>query len=259
MNLFDLSGKVAVITGSSRGIGRGIAERMAEHGAKVVVSSRSAEACDPVAQGIRDRGGEAWVRPCHIGRKEDLKALVEDTLVHWGRIDILVCNAATSPYHGPLAGLGDEAYDKVMETNVKSVFWLCNLVLPHMAARRDGAVILVSSIGGVQGSDRLGIYGISKAAEMALARNLAVEWGPHNIRVNCLAPAVIRTDFSRKIWENPDSAPMQALQESPLGRIGEVDEVAGAAVFLAAPAGRFITGQSLLIDGGRSIGRVTQG
>ncbi len=258
MNLFDLSGKVAVITGSSRGIGRGIAERMAEHGAKVMVSSRSAEACEPVAQGIRARGGEARVQPCHVGRKEQLQALVDHTLAAWGRIDILVCNAATNPYHGPLAGLGDEAYDKVMETNVKSVFWLCNMALPHMAANGGGAVVIVSSIGGVQGSDRLGIYSLSKAAEMALARNLAVEWGPRNIRVNCLAPAVIRTDFSRKLWENPDSAPMRALRESPLGRIGEVDEVAGAAVFLAAPAGRFITGQSLLIDGGRSIGSVTQ-
>lgn len=258
MELFDLGGKVAVITGSSRGIGRGIAERMAEHGARVVVSSRTAEACAPVAQGIRARGGEVLVQACHVGRKEQLQPLVDNTLAHWGRIDILVCNAATSPYHGPLSGLSDEAYDKAMETNVKSVFWLCNMVLPQMAEQGGGAVIIVSSIGGVQGSDRLGIYGISKAAEMALARNLAVEWGPRNIRVNCLAPAVIRTDFSRKLWENPDSAPMRALQESPLGRIGEVDEVAGAAVFLASPAGSFITGQSLLIDGGRSIGRVTQ-
>ena len=257
-SLFDLSGKVAVITGSSRGIGRAIAERMAQHGAKVVISSRKAEACEAVAQDIRARGGEAFVQPCHIGRKEDLQALVDATLKHWGHIDILVCNAAVNPHFGPMSTLSEEHYDKVMDANVKSVFRLCHLVLPQMAERRDGAVIIVSSIGGFLGSDRLGIYNMSKAAEMALARNLAVEWGPHNIRVNCLAPGVIRTDFSRPLWEDPNSVPAQGMREAPLLRIGEADEVAGAAVFFASAAARFITGQSLLIDGGRSIGRVTQ-
>ncbi len=257
MSLFDLSGKVAVITGSSKGIGRAIAERMAEHGAKVVVSSRKADACEAVAEGIRAKGGEAFVQPCHVGKKEELQNLVDATNRHWGQIDILVCNAAVNPYFGPSLGVTDEVYDRVMNTNVKSNFWLCNMVLPKMAERRDGVVIIVSSIAGVQGSDRLGLYALSKAADMQLTRNIAVEWGPHNIRANCLAPGVIKTDFSRALWDNPNSASLQATKQSPLMRIGTPDEVAGAAVFFACSAGAFITGQTLLIDGGRSAGRVS--
>lgn len=257
MTMFDLTGKVAVITGSSRGIGRAIAERMAGHGARVVISSRKREACEPVAQGIRERGGEAIVQPCHVGKKEELQALVDATLAAWGSIDILVCNAAVNPFYGPMAELTDEAYDRVMHTNVKSVFWLANMALPHMAASGGGSVIIISSVGGFQGQDRLGAYALSKAAEMQLARNLAVEWGPRNIRVNCLAPSVIRTDFARALWENPDTPAYQASIQGPLGRIGEPDEVAGPAVFLASQAASFITGQSLVIDGGRLIGRVT--
>lgn len=258
MSLFDLSGKVAVITGSSKGIGQAIAERMAEHGARVVVSSRKADACEVVAAGIRARGGEALVQPCHVGRKEELKALVDATLARWSRIDILVCNAAVNPHYGPSIGVTDEVYDRVMNTNVRSNFWLCNMVLPGMAQRKDGNVIIVSSIAGVQGTDRLGLYGLSKAADMQLTRNIAVEWGPHNIRANCLAPGVIKTEFSRALWDNPNSVSLQAMKQAPLQRIGTTDEVAGAAVFLCAKAGAFITGQTLLIDGGRSIGRVSQ-
>lgn len=257
-NLFDLDGKVAVVTGSSKGIGRAIAERMAEHGARVVISSRKGDACEAVAAGIRARGGEALVQACHVGRKEELKALVEATTARWGRIDILVCNAGINPHYGPSIGISDEIYDRVMNTNVRSNFWLCNMVLPGMAERREGSIVIVSSIAGVQGSDRLGLYGLSKAADMQLARNIAVEWGPFNIRANCLAPGVIKTDFSRALWDNPDSVSLQAMKQAPLQRIGTTDEVAGAAVFLSSPGGAFITGQTLLIDGGRSIGRVSQ-
>lgn len=258
MTLFDLSGKVAVITGSSKGIGQAIAERMSEHGAKVVISSRKVDACEAVAEGIRSRGGEALVQACHVGRKEELQALVDATQAKWGRIDILVCNAAVNPHYGPSIGITDEVYDRVMNTNVRSNFWLCNMVLPGMASRKEGNVIIVSSIAGVQGTDRLGLYGLSKAADMQLTRNIAVEWGPHNIRANCLAPGVIKTEFSRALWDNPNSVSLQAMKQAPLQRIGTTDEVAGAAVFLCSKAGAFITGQTLLIDGGRSIGRVSQ-
>ena len=252
-NLFDLTGKVAVVTGSSRGIGRAIAERLGEHGAKVVVSSRKPDACEPVAAGIRERGGEAMVIPCHIAHKEALQALVDRTVSAWGGIDILVCNAAVNPYLGPAAGASDEVYERVMGANVRSNFWLCNMVLPGMAARGGGSVIIISSIGGLRGSAQLGLYAISKAADMQLARNICVEWGPRNIRANAIAPGLVRTDFARALWEDP-ALYRKRTKDTPLQRIGEPDEIAGAAVFLASPAGSFMTGQSIVIDGGVTIG-----
>ena len=252
MSLFDLSGKVALITGSTRGIGKAIAEQMASMGAKVTVSSRKKEACIAVAAEITASGGEAFPFACNIGRKAELQALVDATVAKFGRIDVLVCNAAINPYFGPALGVSDEAFDKIMGTNVKSNFWLCNMVVPQMATRREGAVIIVSSVAGLSGNSMIGVYGISKAADMQLARNLAVEWGPHNVRVNCLAPGVIRTDFARALWEDP-RLHEQLVRQYPLRRIGEPDDVAGAAVLLASAAGRFITGQTLVIDGGGSV------
>ncbi len=257
MSLFDLSGKVALVTGSSRGIGRAIAERMAEHGAKVVVSSRKQDACEVVAESIRLHGGEAIVVPCHIGRKEELQNLIDRSIAHWGGIDVLVCNAAVNPYMGPAAGASDEVYERIMGANVRSNFWLCNMVLPHMAARGGGSVIIISSIGGLRGSAQLGLYAISKAADMQLARNICVEWGPKNIRANAIAPGLIRTDFARALWENPDIY-RKRTRDTPLQRIGEPDEVAGAAVFLASPAGSFVTGHTLLVDGGTTAGTVVR-
>jgi NAD(P)-dependent dehydrogenase (short-subunit alcohol dehydrogenase family) len=254
-SLFDLTGKVAVITGSSKGIGRAIAERMAEHGAKVVVSSRKAEVCEEVARGIRDRGGEAAVIPCHVARKQDLQNLVEKTVALWGGIDVLVCNAAVNPYLGPATGASDDVYERVMGANVRSNFWLCNMVLPQMAARGGGSVIIISSIGGLRGSAQLGLYAISKAADMQLARNIAVEWGPSNVRANAIAPGLVRTDFARALWENPELY-RKRTRTTPLQRIGEPDEIAGAAVFLAARAGSFVTGQTIVIDGGTTTGTV---
>jgi len=253
MSLFDLTGKVAVITGASRGIGRAIAERMAEHGAKVVISSRKLDACEEVAAGIRSRGGEAVATACHIGRKEELQALVNSTIVRWGAIDVLVCNAAVNPFFGPSAEMPDDAYDRIMNSNVRSNFWLCNMVAPGMAERGDGSIIIVSSIGGFQGSDVIGVYCISKAADMQLARNLAVEWGRKNVRANCIAPGLIRTDFARALWEDPKILE-QSVANTALRRIGEPDEIAGAAVFLASPAGRYTTGQTFVVDGGRLAG-----
>jgi NAD(P)-dependent dehydrogenase (short-subunit alcohol dehydrogenase family) len=252
-DLFDLSGKVALITGSTRGIGRGIAKQFARHGARVVISSRNADACETVRAEIAEAGGEALAIPCNIGYKDQLQALVDKTRDQWNGIDILVCNAAVNPYFGPLANIPDEAYDKIMSSNVRSNVWLCNMVLPQMADRGGGAAIVVSSIAGIKGTKLLGAYGISKAADSALVRNLAVEWGPRNIRVNALAPGIIKTDFAKALYENPQTA-KAAVRQYPIGRLGEVDDVAGVAVMLAAPAGAFITGQTIVIDGGTTIG-----
>lgn len=259
MSLFDLTDKVAVITGASKGIGRAIAERMAEHGARVVVSSRDRAACEEVARVIEARGGQTLVQPCNIGHKEQLQGLVNAALAKWGRIDCLVCNAAVNPHYGPSIEVSDAIFDRIMSYNVRSNFWLCNMALPHMAAAGGGSIILISSVGGLQANDRLGVYALSKAAEMQLARNLALEWGHAGIRTNCIAPGLVRTDFARALWEDPDTR-ARAEMQSPLGRIGEPDDIAGAAVFLASPAGRFMTGQTMVVDGGRLVGgRVAAG
>ena len=252
MSIFDLTGKTAIITGSSKGIGRAIAEQMALFGANVVVSSRKAPACEEVVAGITRAGGKAVAIPAHIGDKAALQNLVDSTVKRFGRIDILVCNAAVNPYYGPLAGISDEAFDRIMDSNIRSNLWLCNMVLPGMAERKDGAVIIVSSIGGLRGSTMLGAYAISKAADMQLARNLAVEWGAHNIRVNAIAPGLVRTDFARALWENKEVLE-QTLKQAPLGMIGEPVDIAGTAILLASPAGRFITGQTVVVDGGVTI------
>jgi len=248
-SLFDLSGQVAIITGSSKGIGRAIAERMAEHGARVVISSRKADACEVVADGIRGQGGQAIVVPCNVSRKEELQALVDRTMAEWGRVDTLVCNAAVNPHFGPSIGIPDDAWDRIMGTNIRSNHWLANMVLPGMASRGDGTIIVISSIAGLRGSTTLGAYGISKAADMQLVRNLAVEWGPRGIRANCIAPGLVRTDFARALWEDP-ALLAKRTRDTPLRRIGEPDEIAGAAVFLAGASGRFMTGQTITIDGG---------
>ena len=251
-SLFDLSGKVAIITGSTKGIGRAIAEQLARAGAKVVISSRKADKCEEVAAQIRRGGGEAAAIACHIGKREDVERLVSETESKYGQIDILVCNAAVNPYYGPMAGLSDDAFAKVVDSNVRSNIWLCNLVLPGMAERKDGSVIIVSSIGGLRGSLNLGIYAISKAADFQLARNLAVEWGPRNIRVNCIAPGLVRTDFARALWDTPEAL-AKTEAATPLRRIGEPEDIAGAAVYLASPASRWVTGQVIVIDGGVTI------
>jgi NAD(P)-dependent dehydrogenase (short-subunit alcohol dehydrogenase family) len=249
MRLFDLAGKTAIVTGSSRGIGRAIAELFAQAGARVVISSRKAEACAAVVEAIAAAGGKAVAIPCHIGDKAQLEGLVAGAQAHFGPVDILVCCAGINPHYGALTEIADATFDRVMATNVRSALTLAGLVLPQMAARRGGAIIIVSSIAGLRGTAGLGAYAISKAADMQLARNLALEWGPHNIRVNCLAPGLIRTDFARALWQ--DEALMERrLATTPLRRIGEPEEVAGAALLLASPAGRFITGQTIVIDGG---------
>ena len=254
MTLFDLKGKTAIITGSSRGIGRAIAEQMANHGAKVVISSRKLPACEEVAAAINAKHGDGTsiAVPCNISSKEALQNLVDETTKAFGGIHVLVCNAASNPYYGPLAEIEDEAFAKIMHNNVIANNQLIAMVTPQMIGRKDGSVIIVSSIGGIKGSPIIGAYCISKAADFQLARNLAVEYGAQNVRVNCIAPGLIKTDFARALWENPDNL-KAALHTTPMKRIGEPDEIAGAAVFLASAAGQYMTGQQIVIDGGQTI------
>ena len=254
--LFDLSGKVALITGSSKGIGRAIAEQMALHGAQVVISSRKADACEAVALDINSRCGDgaggAIAIAAHVGQREALQRLVDQTRERLGKIDILVCNAAVNPFYGPMSELPDDAFDKVLSINIQSNHHLAQMVLPEMVERQDGAVIIVSSVGGLRGSDTLGAYCISKAADVQLVRNLAVEYGPYNIRVNAISPGLVRTDFARALWENPETLALRT-QYDPLRRIGEPEEIAGAAIYLASAAGSFTTGQNIVVDGGSTI------
>jgi NAD(P)-dependent dehydrogenase (short-subunit alcohol dehydrogenase family) len=249
MSLFDLTGKVCIVTGSSRGIGRSIAENMAAHGAKVVVSSRKLDACQAVVDVITKAGGTAVAIPANISDKAGLQNLVDQSRKAFGPIDVLVCNAASNPYFGPSSGMGDEVFEKIMRNNVLSNHWLCQMVQPDMAAKRDGAIIIVSSIGGLKGSTEIGAYCISKAADMQLARNLACEWGPLNIRVNCIAPGLIKTDFARALYEDP-ARKAAAEARFPLRRLGEPDDIGGIAVMLAGRAGAFITGQTIHVNGG---------
>lgn len=250
--MFGLNGKVAVITGSSKGIGRAIAEAMAALGAKVVISSRNLAPCQEVVADIRKAGGEAHAIACNIGRKGEIESLIGETRKHYGPIDILVCNAAVNPAFGPMSKLTDDAFDKIMGSNVKSNLWLCNLAIPDMAAKGGGAVIIVSSIAGLRGSEVIGAYGISKAADFALARNLALEWGPKNVRVNCIAPGLVKTDFARALWEDPERL-KKRNDATPLRRIGAPEEIGGIAAFLASPAASFMTGQVIVADGGVTI------
>ena len=249
-NLFDHTGKVAIITGSTKGIGKAIAERFAQHGAKVTISSRKAGPCDEVAGAINAKyPGAAIAVPANISSKDDLQRLVDETRAAFGQVDILVCNAASNPYFGPMSGISDDAFRKVLDNNIISNHWLIQMVAPEMKERRDGAVIIISSVGGLRGSTGIGAYNISKAADFQLARNLAVELGPHNIRVNCIAPGLVKTDFAKALWDTPE-AEKRSSAGNPLRRLGEADDIAGGAVFLASKAGAWMCGQAVVIDGG---------
>lgn len=254
--LFDLSGKVALVTGATRGIGKSIAEELARAGAKVALCSRKAEACEEAKADLEKSGFQVLARPCNVSRKEELQALVDATTAKWGGIDIVVANAATNPYYGPLTGISDEAFDKIMANNVKSVLWLAGMTLPGMAARAkggdSGSFQVVGSIGGLIANTVIGAYGISKAADHHLVRNLAAEWGPKNVRVNAIAPGLIKTEFARALWEDPKRAE-ERVSNTPLRRLGEPRDIGGIAVFLASPASAFITGQCIVADGGVTI------
>ena len=254
-SLFDLAGKSAVVTGASRGIGEAIARRLAEHGAGVIVSSRKIDACEEVASAINLSQGRKAARAtaCNITRKDDLKALIDFATAELGKIDILVSNAAVNPYFGSAEQITDDQFDKIMTANVKATHWLSQLVLPQMKARGDGSIIIISSIGAFVGSNSIGAYNISKAADLQLARNLAVEYGPLGIRANCICPGIVKTHFAEALWKDPKIEAMIARQ-LPLRRFGEPDEIAGAAVFLASPAARWMTGQQIIVDGGALVG-----
>ena len=254
MSLFDMTGEVALITGSSRGIGKAIAEAMAEQGAKVVISSRKQDACDATAAAINAKHGEgtAIAVAANISSKDDLDHLVAETRRAFGRITTLVCNAASNPYYGPGLGIADEQFRKIMDNNILSNHWLISMVAPEMIERGGGAITIISSIGGLKGSPIIGAYCISKAADMQMARNYAVEFGASGVRVNCVAPGLIRTDMARALWENPETLE-RSTAAACLKRIGEPHEIAGAAVFLASKAGAFTTGQTIVCDGGATI------
>ncbi len=250
--MFDLTDKVALITGSTRGIGLSIAENFAKQGAKVVIASRKHDECEKVAARLAAAGHQAIPVPCDVGKNDQQKRMVESVLAKWGRIDSLVCNAATNTHFGPIGKATEEAYDKIMSVNVKSVWQLTSLVIPQMAARKDGTIIVVGSIAGLKGNPLLGLYGVGKAALFSMVRNLAAEWGPSNIRVNAIAPGLIKTDFAKALWEN-DALREAREAATPLRRIGDPDDIGGIAVMLAARAGAFITGQVLVADGGVTV------
>jgi NAD(P)-dependent dehydrogenase (short-subunit alcohol dehydrogenase family) len=255
MSLFDMNGQVAIITGSSRGIGKAIAEEMAEQGAKVVISSRKADACDLVTNAINAKygAGTAITIPANISSKESLQYLVDETRKAFGKVTALVCNAASNPYYGPMAGISDEQFAKILTNNIVANNWLVSMVAPEMIERGEGSITIISSIGGIRASTTIGAYCISKAADMQLARNLAHEYGPSGVRVNCIAPGLIKTDFAKALWDNPDTL-ARSTATAALRRIGEPEEIAGAAVFLASRAGAFTTGQTIVIDGGVTSG-----
>lgn len=252
--LFDLSGRTALITGSTKGIGKAIAMALADAGARVVISSRTAEDCAAVAAEVAHAtGAETLAHAANISKDADIEALCA-AAIDWagGALDILVCNAAVNPYYGPFLETPDDAFEKTIRVNIRSNMQLAKRVLPGMRAKRDGAIVVVSSIAAFKGSDKLGLYALTKAADAQLVRNLAVGYGADNIRVNGIAPALVKTDFARALWEDPDRA--AAVAESyALKRLGEPEDIAGAAVFLAGPAGYWMTGQTLIIDGGWSV------
>ena len=250
MSLFDMTGKVAIVTGSSRGIGRAIAEELAAHGAKVAISSRNQDACDEVAAAVNAaHPGAAIAIASSLSSKESLQALVDGTRARFGQVDVLVCNAASNPHYGPMATITDEQLRKTLDHNIVSQHWLIQMVVPEMLTRRSGSIIIVSSIGGLRGSPILGAYAITKAADIQMTKNLAREYGPHNVRVNSIAPGLVRTDFAKALWENPENL-KASTASAAMGRIGEPREIAGAAVFLASDASSFITGQTIVVDGG---------
>ncbi len=252
MDLFRLDGQTALVTGGSRGIGRAIAHRMAEAGASVIINGRSTETCDVVVKEIRAAGGDAKALPFNISKPEDATNLAQESVRAFGKVDIFVGNAAANPHFGPVLDVEPAAFDKIIDTNIKANLLICQALIPAMAERQTGSVIFVTSIAGIQASDGLGIYGMSKAAETALMRSLAAEHGPDNVRVNCIAPGLVKTDFAKALWEDPARLE-KTTSAYPLRRMGTPDEIAGAAVWLASPAGGFVTGQTIVVDGGVSV------
>jgi dehydrogenase/reductase SDR family protein 4 len=279
-DLFDLTGKVAIITGSSRGIGLASARRMAQHGAKVVISGRKADACAAAAEqinaecssaagaalhagtaqaagatlpaGTSQAGGAAIAVAANIGRREDLQNLVDTAVAHWGRVDIVMANAAIHPWVGSVLDLPDETFNKFMQVNVQSSIWLAKMTVPDMLARGYGRFIVVASIVGLLGDPSTGTYGLTKAADMQFVRNMAMEFAAGGICANCIAPGTFKTDMARSQWEDPEQVAWYS-RRNPSRRFGELDEISGLAVLLASRAGGYINGQTIPVDGGHTI------
>lgn len=255
MEEFSLRGKVALVTGASRGIGRAIARRFAQAEARVVVCSRKLENVQPVADEIRAAGGEALAVEAHVGRPEQVEALVARTVEAFGRLDIAVNNAATNPHFGPILAADEGLWDKILDTNVKSVFRVAKAVAPHMQAQGGGKIINIASVAGLRPSPAMGIYSVSKAAVIMLTQVLAVELAPSNIQVNAIAPGVIKTRFSQVLWQTPEFA-QPILKGIPSGRFGEPEDVTGIALFLASSASDYVTGALFVVDGGMNVASV---
>ena len=254
--LFDLTGRVALLTGASKGMGLSMAEGLAEHGARVVISSRKIDQCEVAADHVNKSCGVDRAIPiaCNIGYKDQLENLVAETRARLGPIDILISNAGVNPFYGPMSEIPDSAYDKIMSSNVRSNHWLCQMVAPDMVAKKKGSMMITASTGAFSGSLTLGTYNISKLADIALVRNVALEYGPHGIRVNAICPGLIKTDFARALWDN-DMARKNAETNTPLRRLGESEDLKGIAVFLASDASEYITGQAIAVCGGTHMWR----
>lgn len=251
-NLFDLRERVAIITGSSRGIGLASAKAMASQGARIVISGRKAEACELAAEEILKDGGEAIAVPCNIGRKDELQNLVDTANRHWGRVDIVMANAAIHPWVGSVLDLQEETFNKFMQVNVQSSIWLSQMTVPQMVERGYGRFIVVASIVGLLGDPVTGTYGLTKAADMQLVRNMAMEFASQGITANCIAPGTFKTEMARSQWENPEMVAWYN-KRNPSRRFGELDEIAGLALLLASPSGGYINGQTIAVDGGHTI------
>lgn len=249
--MINFSNKVAIVTGSSRGIGEATARQMAAAGAAVVVCSRKLDDCERVAASIRDDGGKAMALACNIADKQSLQNLVDSTVAEFGRLDTVVCNAAVNPHYGSMSDIDDAAYNKIIDANLRGTHWLCQMAKPHLQAS-GGSVVLLSSVTAFRGSENIGTYAISKAAEIALMRNLALEWGPLGMRANCIAPGLIQTEFARGLWENPKLR-AKVENELPMRRLGQPEDIANVACFLASDLARFVSGQTIIADGGMLI------
>lgn len=251
--LFDLTGKVALLTGASKGMGLAMATALADHGATVVISARKQDQLDAAAEEITARGkGRAHAVACNVGYKEQLEALVAQTRERAGPIDIVIGNAGVNPYYGKTSEISDDAYEKTMRANVQSNLWLAQLAVPDMVAKGAGSMAFTSSIGAFKPSVMLGTYGMSKLALIGLCRNLAAEFGPKGVRFNAICPGLVRTEFARELWDNPE-VEKRIKEEIPLRRLGEPEDFAGLAVFLASDASRYMTGQALTVCGGSNM------
>lgn len=249
---FDLTDKVAILTGASKGIGKAMAHILATYGAKVVVSSRKQESVNEVVAELKQEGLEATAIACHVGDNEQLKNLVDQTINTYGRVDVLINNAATNPVFGPLSDMDEAVFNKVMGVNVKACMLLSNLCFPHMKKQGGGSIINVASVEGLKPSPGMSLYGVSKAALIMLSKSQAKEWGALNIRSNALCPGLVQTKFSAALWQN-ESILKNFVSQLPLGRMAQVDEMTGIALFLASDASKFCTGGVFTVDGGHMI------